>query len=96
MTVRPHSHIYYVFQSFALINYFRYRIGWYSRQHSNTLQSIFTTRTHLLLCSFLLLVFLLFFLHTLHILYSHLFIPFVSSFIVFNVVFDWLALLLIQ
>jgi len=43
MTVRPHSHIYYVFQSFALINYFRYRIGWYSRQHSNTLQSILTS-----------------------------------------------------
>ena len=45
MTVRPHSHIYYVFQSFALINYFRYRIGWYSRQHSNTLQSILTSES---------------------------------------------------
>jgi hypothetical protein len=33
MTAQPYSHIYYVFQSFALINYFRYRIGWYSRPH---------------------------------------------------------------
>jgi hypothetical protein len=39
MTARPHSHIYYVSQSFALINYFRYHIGWYSHPQQTQLRT---------------------------------------------------------
>lgn len=40
MTASPHSHIYYVFQSFALINYFRYHIGWYSLQRHTPVHAL--------------------------------------------------------